>query len=238
LLTPGLLTRRPALALVSLDAVSYPIATVPPTTEVAPFIKALREAEHRPFRIVSHEDENGRVFNASFYENEETMNKYLAWLSEDVLNPSGKYHSCIAHAADGADGLPTPETLLFGTATQTVADTRFGEYQLGMAVRFTKWEVRSPELFDAAVEGAASTELEQRIAACMQDHGVSYFGRLVMADRNAGKAGHLLSIVRYGSMDDCTRGLAASRELLSSEIKDWFDGQSTLMGIATRVLEV
>ena len=58
----------------------YPLAVVPPEPQVAPLITAIRqlEEERRPFRIISHEDEAGRVFNASFFDDESKMNGYAA----------------------------------------------------------------------------------------------------------------------------------------------------------------
>ena len=51
--------------------------------------------------------------------------------NENALQPSGEFYSCLAPAAADTDALPTPGTLLFGTGTSVLADTRFGEYQLG-----------------------------------------------------------------------------------------------------------
>jgi len=58
-----------------------PIAVVPPRTEVAPLITAIRALDRsaRPFRIISHEDDTGRVFNASFFDDQQTMDAFLAW---------------------------------------------------------------------------------------------------------------------------------------------------------------
>ena len=60
---------------------NYPIAVVPPRTEVAPLITAIRALDRsaRPFRIISHEDDTGRVFNASFFDDQQTMDAFLAW---------------------------------------------------------------------------------------------------------------------------------------------------------------
>jgi hypothetical protein len=114
----------------------YPLADVrQPQSEVAPLITAIRDlpSESRPFRMVSHEDATGQVFNASFFVDEPTMNSFLQWYDENALNPSGPYHECLK--APAADEVPTPETLLFGAGTSVLADTRFGEYQLGSTHR-------------------------------------------------------------------------------------------------------
>ena len=55
----------------------------------------------------------------------------LTRYNENALQPSGEFYSCLAPAAADTDALPTPGTLLFGTGTSVLADTRFGEYQLG-----------------------------------------------------------------------------------------------------------
>ena len=67
----------------------------------------------------------GRVFNASFFDDEPSKSAFLDWLSENALQPTGVYHACLAPAA-AADELPTAETLLFGAGKRVLADTRFG----------------------------------------------------------------------------------------------------------------
>ena len=39
----------------------YPIALAKPTVEVSPLIDAIRRLDFRPFRIVSHETDEGKV---------------------------------------------------------------------------------------------------------------------------------------------------------------------------------
>ena len=111
-----------------------------------------------------------------------------------------------------------------------------------MAVRYTAWQPRSVELYEEAAVGAAAAEFEERIATCMQERGVAYFGRLLMTDAGAeaaGRAGTILSAVRYGSMDDARRGSALSRELMAPELSRWFhSAPPTIWGTAQRVLEV
>ena len=176
---------------------AYPLAVVG-DGQAAPLIAAIREAPHRPIRIITHEDQNGRVFNASFFEDEATMKGFLEWYSANALSPEGEFHYCLKSAAAEKDGLPTADSLLFAACTRILADTRFGEYQLGMAVRYTAWQPRSAAMFEEAAVDAARDEFEARIASCMSERGVSYFGRLVLTDaaEGSGSAGTILTAVR------------------------------------------
>lgn len=186
----------------------YALATVPPEPEAAPFLEAMRRLDVRPYRVISHETEDGFSFNASFFESADNMNAWLAWLAENALSPEGDFHGAIAAAAKDTT-LPTPATLVYGTGTQLIADTRFGEYQLGMAVRYSRQVLRDAAMLEEACEEASSAEFEQRIAYHMQENNVAYFGRLIMVDhtaedrpRNNGPAGSFLTAARYGSLDD------------------------------------
>jgi len=216
---------------------AYPIAVVDDggmaAANVSPLIAAIREAPQRPIRIITHTDETGRVFNCSFFEDEPAMRGFLDWYGVNALSPDGEYHHCLKSAA--AETVPSPASLLFATGTKVLADTRFGEYQLGMAVRYTAWQPHSTEMFEEAAVEAAADEFEERIAACMQERGVTYFGRLLMTDA----VGTVLTAVRYGSIDDARRGSALSRELMSTELSRWFrPAPPTVFGTALRVLEV
>ena len=57
----------------------YPIAIGNKPGPVAPLIDAMRKLDSRPFRIVSHESEEGKVFNASFFEQRDQMDAFLSW---------------------------------------------------------------------------------------------------------------------------------------------------------------
>ena len=225
---------------------AYPIAVTgdggAASSQVAPLIAAIRAAPHRPIRIITHEDENGRVFNASFFEDAETMRGFFDWYGANALDPDGEFHYCLRTAAlDQKDGLPTSDTLLFAAGTRILADTRFGEYQLGMAVRYTAWQPHDAATFEEAAVGAARDEFEERIATCMRERGVSYFGRLVLTNVAEGGAapGTIMTAVRYGSLDDAARGTALSRELMHPELARWFRPRPpTIIGTALRVLEV
>jgi hypothetical protein len=108
---------------------------------------------------------------------------------------------------------------------------------------------------------AATPEFEARIAQCMQDHGVTYFGRLILEHSGAdGSAPEFLTAsryacllltpirgpmpthapapCRYGSLDDAVRGTSLVRELMAPELSRWFSDHHMLHGTATRVLEL
>ena len=74
----------------------------------------------------------------------------------------------------------------------------------------------------------------------MQAHGVAYFGRLIMSEGAPadGEAGTFLTAVRYGSLEDALRGSAVARELLAPEIARWFSETNSVIGTASRVLEL
>lgn len=42
-------------------------------------LSAIRSFEHAPFRIISHECEDGKVFNCAFFDNANTMAEYNKW---------------------------------------------------------------------------------------------------------------------------------------------------------------
>ena len=142
----------------------YFLAVVPPEPEVAPLIAALRELESRPFRIISHVDEAGKVFNASFFDRPDTMAAFLDWYASNALSPDGEYHACLTSAAPPGGELPTADTLLFGQGSHMLADTRFGEYQLGMAARYSRYTLRDESTHAEARKLAAAPEFEERSA--------------------------------------------------------------------------
>lgn len=229
--------------IVGRPAYKYPIAVAPPPQEVAPLFLAIRATEARPFRIISYEDESGKVFNCSFFNDESHMHSWIAWLSENALLDGSPYNECMRAVAD-ADALPTPATLLFGRGTHVLTDTRFGEYQAGMAINFSRQVPLDASQHSDMCDVFASAEFEQRVAICMQENNVSYFGRLAMledaasADAN-GTPPALITALRYGSMDDAKRGTAVVRELMKPELTQWFGNEKqTLLGTTTQVLEL
>jgi len=227
--------------IVGKPAYKYPIAVVPPPSTVAPLLAAIRQCDVRPFRIVSHEDESGKVFNCSFFNDEEHMKAWVAWLSENALTLDSPFHECMLGAVADVADLPTPDTLLFGSGTTVLTDTRFGEYQVGMAMNFSRQVPLNAEQHAAMCEVAASSDFEQRIARCMQDSNVAYFGRLAMLEPPDNEAGSpaLITALRYGSFDDAKRGTAVVRELMRPELTQWFGNQhESLLGLTTQVLEL
>jgi len=218
----------------------YAIAVVPPPAEVAPLFAAIRACDHRPFRIVSYEDEAGKVFNCSFFNDASHMQAWLAWLDENALSSDSPYHESMVSAAAE---VPSSADLLFGKGTRVFKDTRFGEYQVGMAINFSRQVPVSDAAHADMCDVMASADFEQRIARCMQEHNVAYFGRLAMfedADADSGGAPPaLLTALRYGSIDDAKRGTAVVRELARPELSRWFNNEVTsLLGTTTQVLEL
>ena len=210
--------------IVGRPAYKYPIAVVPPPPEVAPLLSAIRACEVRPFRIISYVEESGKVFNCSFFNDEAHMRSWITWLSENALVDGSPYNECMRSAAADAGALPTPATLLFGSGTEVLTDTRFGEYQAGMAINFSRQVPLDAAQHAEMCDVFSSTEFEQRIALCMQEHHVSYFGRLAMledatAADAAGTPPALITALRYGSMDDAKRGTAVVRELMRPEVR-------------------
>ena len=59
----------------------YPLALARPEPTMAPLLQAIHElpTSRRPFRIVSHEAEDGRVFNSTFFESAGHASEFLDW---------------------------------------------------------------------------------------------------------------------------------------------------------------
>ena len=219
----------------------YPIAVVPPPAEVAPLMEAIRACEVRPFRMISYTQADGKVFNSSFFESDKHMRDWLTWLSKNVLAPGSRFHAIFAEAAgEAAVALPTPDTLLFGQATSVLTDTRFGEYQPGMAVYFSQQESLSQEAHEEMCDVAASSEFEEQVARCMLENNVAYFGRLAMLGQSASTSRPtLVTALRYGSIEDAEKGTAAVRELMKPQLSRWFGNEHTsLLGVTTKVMEL
>lgn len=212
----------------------YPIAVATPEPSVAPLMAAIRELDVRPFRIVSHVDENGCVFNASFFEDETTMRTWLRWLDQNALQPNSKFHGCLVDAVAAGSALPTSADLLFGVASQVLDDTRFGEYQLGMAVRYSTMTFRNAEIAAEAREVACSPDFEVRLAHALLEAGVSYFGRVVMQTDEL----TWLSAARFGSVEQAHLATRASQSLLEGEMDRWFTEYKSIYGEASRVMDL
>ena len=167
------------------------------------------------------------------------MNRFLTWYTANALEPGSAYHVCLTSAAMPGDVLPTGQSLLFGKGVRVLADTRFGEFQLGMACRYSHYTLRDGAMHEEARMQAAAPELEEQIAAQMLLEGISYFGRLVMEQPTAkGGMPQFISAARYGSVEDARRGTLVTRELLGPQMSRWFLAHKDLVGTATRVLEL
>lgn len=198
-------------------------------------LNAIREFEHRPFRIISHVCEDGKVFNCAFFDNATCLEEYNKWFITHALSAGGAFHEPLSTAfADPAD-MPTPDTWLWGCGREVLSDTRFGEYHLGMAVRYSRMVFRDAEAKREAEQAALTREFEQRIAKRMHDGGVSYFGRLVMSGEDSSE---WISATRYGSIDDAHRGTAAVQDAFGPELGAWFSSYEYIIGRAVRVLEM
>ena len=172
------------------------------------------------------------------------MRGWIEWLSDNALTAGSHFHECVRSAMPEDEPLPTAETLLFGCGTDVLTDTRFGEYQVGMSISFSRQVPLGSDEYAEMCEVAASREFELRIARCMEERNVDYFGRLAMLEdpRAAAERGSppaLITALRYGSIDDARRGTAVVRERMGVELGRWFGGGHTsLLGTATQVLEL
>jgi len=212
----------------------YPIAVSPPAAATRPLLEGIRAFEHRPYRIISHVAEDGRVFNASFFDSAQSMREFVDWYAKNALEPGSPYHSSLADAAAPGTPLPTAESLLFGRAEQVLHDTRFGEYQLGMAVRYSVARFRSAEMAAEAKEIACTSAFERRIARQMHDTGLSYFGRLVMATDEL----TWLTASRYGSLSDAHAATAVIQQTaVPGEMERWFSRYDSIYGTASRLFD-
>ena len=189
--------------------------------------------------MVSHESEDGRVFNSTFFEDDSAATAFLAWYNDHALTGGGQFHSCLAGASAEGEELPTGETLLFGRGSGVLDDTRFGEYQLGMSVRYSVATFRSAAMEEEARAVGTSAAFERRIAEAMTGSGISYFGRLVMkaAPAEPGGPPRWITASRYGSLQEATAGTALVRRLCEDEMARWFTSYDTIIGTASRVLD-
>jgi len=210
----------------------YPIAVQPPEPAARPLLEAMRNLEDRPYRIISHYAEDGKVFNASVFVSDEKMRSFLRWYDSNALQPGSMYHGCLTDAASG-EALPTADSLLFGTGTQVLDDTRFGEYQLGMAVRYSVIVFPSEEVEAEARRVATTPLFEQRIAQMNNASGISYFGRLVMASDSR----TWLSASRYGSIPEARKATELTRERFAPEFERWFASYTSIIGTASRLID-
>lgn len=229
---------------------------------VPTLLHAIKRYESRPFRIISHECEDGKLFNCAFFDSKADMSAYKAWYTACALTEGGKFYGPLSTAFADQSDMPTPETWLWGSGLEVLSDSRFGEYQLGMAVRYSRMVFRDEAAKQEAERAALSTEFgapshartlastltshttataastEQRIAEGMNSAGVSYFGRLVTRGEGSAEGHQWISATRYGSVEDAHRGTAAVKEMLAPELAKWFVSYESIIGTAVRVLEM
>ena len=147
---------------------------------VPTLLHAIKRYDSRPFRIISHECEDGKLFNCAFFDSKADMSAYKAWYTACALTEGGKFHGPLSTAFADQSDMPTPETWLWGsgmevtkrqrgrpplrfaevaaTVAQVLSDSRFGEYQLGMAVRYSRMVFRDEAVKDEAERAALTTE--------------------------------------------------------------------------------
>ena len=67
-------------------------------------LSAIRSFEHAPFRIISHECEDGKVFNCAFFDDANTMAEYNKWCASvgrpacDLLRTAAAEHRAVLAA--------------------------------------------------------------------------------------------------------------------------------------------
>ena len=216
-----------------------PRSSLPEALQALPAVPALLDAikacEHRPFRVISHETDGGRVFNCAFFDNVDAFVSYREWFAEHALRPGGEFYADIAQTFADRGSMPTAESWLWGTGTRILSDTRFGEYQLGMAVRYSQATFIDAAAAEDAGQRALDPAFERKIARGMQDAGVAYFGRIVMQEEASGR---WITASRYGSLEDAQRGTAAVKRIAADDISRWFSTYEYIIGTARRILEL
>lgn len=67
----------------------YALAVARPEPQMAPLIEAITAlpSDRRPFRIVSHDVEDGRVFNSAFFDSTDHASAFLAWCVASTRQP-------------------------------------------------------------------------------------------------------------------------------------------------------
>ena len=184
---------------------------------VPTLLHAIKRYESRPFRIISHECEDGKLFNCAFFDSKADMSAYRDWYIECALTKGGKFHGELSTAFANQSDMPTPETWLWGTGlevgeapawqiatrlllsaaaafAQVLSDSRFGEYQLGMAVRYSRMVFRDEAAKQEAERTALTTEFGEpmhpptRVPKCPASdappHGASLLTRVPHAQSN------------------------------------------------------
>ena len=81
-------------------------------------LHAIKRYESRPFRIISHECEDGKLFNCAFFDSKADMSAYKAWYTACALTEGGKFHGPLSTAFADQSDMPTPETWLWGSGLE------------------------------------------------------------------------------------------------------------------------
>ena len=81
-------------------------------------LHAIKRYESRPFRIISHECEDGKLFNCAFFDSKADMSAYKAWYTACALTEGGKFHGPLSAAFADQSDMPTPETWLWGSGLE------------------------------------------------------------------------------------------------------------------------
>ena len=199
---------------------------------VPPLLQAIRSLEEtsRPYRIVSHETDDGRAFNCAYFSDAATFVSYRKWFASEALTAGGEYHAAHKLAFEDPSEMPSSvDTWLWGVGKQTLSDTRTGEYQIGFGTRYSRMLFRSAEARAEAEATVLTPAFERRLKTGMEAAGIAYHGRLVMVDEG-GDQGGWFTTTRYGSREDAHRGTAAVRMLLADEMERWFASYETITG--------
>ena len=85
---------------------------------VPTLLHAIKRYESRPFRIISHSCEDGKLFNCAFFDSKADMSAYRDWYIECALTEGGKFHEALSTAFANQSDMPTPETWLWGTGLE------------------------------------------------------------------------------------------------------------------------
>ena len=85
---------------------------------VPTLLHAIKRYESRPFRIISHECEDGKLFNCAFFDSKADMSAYRDWYIQCALTEGGKFHGALSTAFANQSDMPTPETWLWGTGLE------------------------------------------------------------------------------------------------------------------------
>mmetsp|Transcript_60154 Transcript_60154/g.137974 ORF Transcript_60154/g.137974 Transcript_60154/m.137974 type:complete len:262 (-) Transcript_60154:344-1129(-) len=196
---------------------------------VPPLLEAVRglDVGSRPFRIVSHMTDDGLAFNCAYFHSTSAFTSYRSWFVEKALTPGGDLYASHQMAFEDPAEMPDAATWLWGTGQKTLSDTRMGEYQIGMGTRYSRMIFRDAAARAEAEEMVLTPEYEARRNEILEAAGISYFGRLVMADESGN--GWFTSS-QYGSHGDAQKGIAAVRKLMGAEMDRWYSRYDTVSG--------